>query len=524
MLSLRRKNDSSRLKDAQYTATILHKLSTFIKSAKITNKITKEATANLRLAVFLIELLRKDSSDLSLAILSGCYVVGGPIRDIIRWINSIWYNKPGISGKAPDDIDMSIDPSKFASFGETYMETICDHIVKLLDGQVLLGESISVNWSGPDSGTYKINISWGLLLVFDMSQFKSETMIADAICRDTTSNALYCALDVMFTNISSNTDECQLWFMFLISVENAVLTKKIFDPTCNGLPALKDDLIMLCGVHAALAKLGIEYGLGDLSGLNTNRIREILLSSGVKISEITKVIYEALEIIFDDQNYIRIFRLLRDFQKGAKMPYWLIIIIEDWITNFCNTKWSNKDISRKISLLIAKLPKLIPNPQGLPEWSIRLIRFFLDQNPKKTRKELFNSLLYNEQSSRMSIRLWLQIIPDFSDMLLDQIFFILEATKKGYSVEQSQIFWKTPTTIGSFETDPKYEYYRRELLEDDTIKGDKDNSKRINSYIRNKLIVGQNKETVLRLYLEAGPSRLVLITGTIDAPEFSIQE
>lgn len=83
-------------------------------SVKKLAKVTKEATANIRLVAFFVKLLHKENSKISHAILSGCYVVGGPNRDIFRWIKTIWFFGTTIYGKAPDDIDLSVDPSQFA--------------------------------------------------------------------------------------------------------------------------------------------------------------------------------------------------------------------------------------------------------------------------------------------------------------------------------------------------------------------------------------------------------------------------
>ena len=502
-------------------------------------KVSDEATANIRVCALLFRLLCEDDSDISRAIISGCFVVGGPIRDIIRWINSIWKSKKGIFGKAPDDIDFTIDPEKFASMGLglDFMETVCSYIVKLLDGKLLMGICLSVSWSGPDSGTYKININWGKYtgcnqIVLDLSQFKKEengkieilaSITDDANRRDLTFNSLYCTIGDFFQYVDPYASENLLWFMLLTSVDSAISLNKILDPTGSGLSSLNDDLIDLCGVRATFIQHAIDIQHGDLSQLHTtDTIRKILLSSGMNMIKINQFEDESLYIIFDDNNFIRAFRLLRDYIKGASIAPWLVAAIERWVNRFVKCEYTDDKIIRKISILLQKISKLVPNAECLPQWAIQLMRFFLEYQLKKSNFKLDLFLALIRSASAEFVISWMSVFPEIDIMPVESISFLVSAINFGFTANVAMTFWKNPVLIGSFESDPEYQKYEDQLtaqLATGEIKG-KITKERINTEIK-KMLVSKNRELVLELFLKAGVSGKVLVEGSIVEPIFS---
>ena len=259
-------------------------------------KVSAVATANVRIVAFLAYRLVRANTQISRALLRGCFVVGGPNRDLYRWIRGIWlFPSRGVYGKAPDDIDMSVDPSLFTFLGDEFMRHVCDYIVYLLDGQTLLGELIHASWSGPDSGTYKINIQWGEFtgdaqIVIDLSQFKSEnngevelkaSIKDDAFRRDLTFNALYTPLYDMFAHVNPCASENIVWFGLLVSTLIAFCRGNVLDPTGSGLFALHHDVIDLCGVRCALLNRARLLGLDLSSSPNTANILSVLQQHGV---------------------------------------------------------------------------------------------------------------------------------------------------------------------------------------------------------------------------------------------------
>lgn len=540
-------------------------------------KVTNNATANVRLVAFLVSLLRKENSHMSRSILSGCFVVGGPIRDIYRWIRDIWFFvNYGINGKAADDIDLSTDPAKFTFLGDGFMEKVCDYMVNLLDETTLMGLEVTAQWSGPDSGTYKINVQWGEFIgskqiVIDLSQFKSEkneeialnaSVSGDAFRRDLTLNSLYCAIGTVFAFVTPSASENLMWFELLLTMLVAFFTKKVLDPTGSGLFTLKYDMIDLCGVRDAFLFRANEMVLGNLSGVSdTGVIRGMLLRNGITGSELKQIEDDALDTIFNDNNFIRAFRILRDVMKGASMPTWLEVAVERWVARFVNTTYTDAEIVRKVSILMMKLPKLLPSVQGLPGWSVTLLRFFFDRGTPRQRQvlckkpvvvpnedtkitmlktttpktvaqsdtmipsELLSALFRDTGSSVVTIASWMALFPELRLVPEDAVSFLLSAVQMNYSLKEANAFWINPVLRGSVCTpsDPVFQSYWDFLskdLADGKLKGQLNNA-RVETFVK-KVVTTNHRDTVLAQFLKAGPSRVIAVSGTITEPVFSL--
>jgi hypothetical protein len=208
------------------------------------------------------------------------------------------------------------------------------------------------------------------------------------------------------------------------------------------------------------------------------------------------------------------------------MPEWLIVAIERWVDEFVICEYTDIEILRKASILIAKIPKLIPNARTLPEWSIKLLRFFFNHKQKKIniKSELFFALIREKNSSIKSINSWIDIFPDIRQIEEESIWFVLEAVKAGYSTSAALAYRGNPVIDGSFaETDTDYDIYKNHLSTDiaeGRLRGNI-NPTRIDTYIKTMLIK-KYKDVVIKLFLEAGPLRKISVKGSISEPIFSI--
>lgn len=516
--------------------------------------VTTTATANVRIVAFLVSLLLVEQSDISQAILSGCYVVGGPIRDVFRWVRTIWFfASNSVAGKAPDDIDLSADPSQFLFMGSDFMIQICDYIVKLLDGKVLLGDTVSAAWSGPDSGTYKINIQWkehrgDKQITIDLSQFKSEkngeialmaTIKDDANRRDLTLNALYCPIGDAFVYVIPTANENMMWFNFLLTMTLAYFFGKVLDPTGSGIYSLKHNQIDLCGVREAFLicaeKLTIVDSFSEIS--ETGVVRTLLVHGNMKESELLAIEDGALNTIFEAQNIIRAFRNLRETTKGAIMPYWLQKAVERWIDRFLVHPHTPREIQSKSSLLVEKLPKLVPNASSIPAEFCKLLTFFLENSGKGKavmfHRDLFFALLRHDGATVENVRSWTTRFPkllqeDLSRPSLireDSIPFLLKAIQAGYTVNAAISCWLKPSVKGSVISpeDDKFTEYKA-FVANEFAEGRMRgllNDERVQTHVK-ELVVSRHRDVVLEKFLEAGPIRIVVVCGTVENAEFKV--
>ena len=546
------------LSSSLYPTCVSSLMEAIIFSKKKAN-VTPIATANVRLAALLVSLLVKDGSQLSKAILAGCFVVGGPIRDIYRWVRAIWFGSSGIYGKAPDDIDLSTDPSQFLFLGEDFMEKICLHLVSLLDGQVFLGDIVHANKSGPDSGTYKINIQWGPYtganqITLDLSQFKSEKndqitlnagITEDAFRRDLTLNALYCSLADSFSHVAPSASEETVWFQFLLSMTEAYFSGKILDPTGSGFFTLQYDLVDLCGVREAYLLFASKLCITGVAGLpDTASIRRVLVDSGIPESELHGVEDTALNIIFNEQNFIRAFRLLRDLMKGATMQPWLQNAIERWVERFIATQHTDAEMQSKLSLFLEKLPKLVPCATSIPPVFHTLTTFFLESSG--TGKAVLYTLLRDASATVENVQSWATAFP----MILQEdplrpplteapaIPFLLRAVRAGFSVSAAISYWWKPVVKGSVITldDPTFPDYKKKLeahLEEQLVEQMKKDPSKKKSFgvitdkrvlsFANDSVVARYREEILEKFLSAGPAGFVTVSGSVEEPKFAFE-
>ena len=103
--------------------------------------------------------------------------------------------------------------------------------------------------------------------------------------------------------------------------------------------------------------------------------------------------------------------------------------------------------------------------------------------------------------------------------------FILDSIKVGRTFGEALAFWKIPALQGSVcePGDQDFQTYEDQLKEDlasGKLKG-KITDARVQTFVKS-IVLTKHRDTVLRLYLEAGASRVVTVSGTVIDPVFSL--
>ena len=252
----------------------------------------------------------------------------------------------------------------------------------------------------------------------------------------------------------------------------------------------------------------------------------------------------ALNLILDDNNYIRLFRLLRDLKKGCTLPRWLDESIAQWVEQFLNSPHTDAIIARKASILLMKIDVLLPNPNGLPSWAYALLEFFLQQRKTGSLQtfclDFLATLIRSKKTSTKDVIDWIEKFKGLNNLFMypkglnhlflypnESVPFLKSAIARGYTLGEASSYWKDPVLHGLLcpRGSPKFEFYLAGLTDEiksGRLKG-QINDYRVDAFARSA-VAENHREEVLTLYLAAGRDQRLCVSGTVSAPVFSFTD
>jgi hypothetical protein len=285
----------------------------------------KEATANLLILVGLLEgviaAANNDADDnylLARTLLKALYIVGGPLRDLLRLLFTL------MGYKLPDDFDLTTNPEPFAA-DTNFMKKVADFFQTIFQNLEVRGKKVTKVTVDPDTaGTWKIGVIWqDHHVVIDLSQFKKEgkdevvhaTIDEESGRRDIKFNALYVLLSRFLYGLTTDMDDITLWSTLLSNLLILVLNGEILDPTGQGIEGIKRKIISIPLVSVRLRQKLAEFSNkgSRLTKLDTTELLALLRTYGV---DGQNIILEAIRDTFSDTNFVRLIRMLREVVRA----------------------------------------------------------------------------------------------------------------------------------------------------------------------------------------------------------------